>query len=87
MQNISGVQTSFTGSFISLVSILVRRIHREDHMRGKSTGYPETKTYEDGSAKRNIQRKHDHDPNRKEKKQHGGAGGKGKWNDIYDGTH
>eukprot|EP00561_Arcocellulus_cornucervis_P001801 CAMPEP_0185818764 /NCGR_PEP_ID=MMETSP1322-20130828/21158_1 /TAXON_ID=265543 /ORGANISM="Minutocellus polymorphus, Strain RCC2270" /LENGTH=62 /DNA_ID=CAMNT_0028515907 /DNA_START=60 /DNA_END=248 /DNA_ORIENTATION=- len=47
---------------------------------------PETKGTEEGSAKRNITRKHDHDPNRKEKKQHGGGGGKGKWNDLEDGT-
>lgn len=47
---------------------------------------PETKVGEEGSAKRNIQRKNDHDPNRKDKPQHGGAGGKGKWNDTDDGT-
>jgi hypothetical protein len=77
------------GSFIfSLVPIFVstHRIHREEHQRGKAVGIPETKVVEEGSAKRNIQRKHDHDPNRKEKKQHGGAGGKGKWNDMDDGT-
>ena len=28
----------------------------------------------------------DHDPHQKDKKQHGGAGGKGKWNDMDDGT-
>ena len=47
---------------------------------------PETKGTEEGSAKRNITRKHDHDPHRKEKKQHGGGGGKGKWNDLDDGS-
>jgi hypothetical protein len=41
---------------------------------------------DEGSAKRNIARKHDHDPHQKEKKQHGGAGGKGKWNEVDDGT-
>jgi hypothetical protein len=61
-------------------------IHRDEHQRGKAPGIPETKTVEEGSAKRNIQRKHDFDPNRKEKKQHGGAGGKGKWDDTDDGT-
>ncbi|KAL9179081.1 hypothetical protein ACHAXT_000123 [Thalassiosira profunda] len=47
---------------------------------------PETKNTEEGSARRNITRKHDHDPHKKEKKQHGGGGGKGKWNDIDDGS-
>lgn len=47
---------------------------------------PETSKTEEGSARRNIARRHDFDPNRKEKKQHGGGGGKGKWNDIDDGT-
>eukprot|EP00571_Detonula_confervacea_P011188 CAMPEP_0172309840 /NCGR_PEP_ID=MMETSP1058-20130122/10738_1 /TAXON_ID=83371 /ORGANISM="Detonula confervacea, Strain CCMP 353" /LENGTH=61 /DNA_ID=CAMNT_0013022539 /DNA_START=63 /DNA_END=248 /DNA_ORIENTATION=- len=45
---------------------------------------PETKTVEEGSARRNITRKHDRDPHRKEKKQQGGAGGKGKWNKLED---
>jgi hypothetical protein len=47
---------------------------------------PETKVTEEGSAKRNIIRKTNHDPSQKEKKQHGGGGGKGKWNDIADGS-
>ena len=47
---------------------------------------PETRGVEEGSAKRNIARKHDHLPNRKEKKQGGGGGGKGKWNPIDDGS-
>ena len=47
---------------------------------------PETKGVEEGSAKRNITRRHDHDPHRKEKKQGGGGGGKGKWNPTDDGT-
>jgi hypothetical protein len=46
---------------------------------------PETKI-EEGSSRRNIIRKNDHDPTRKEKKQGGGAGGKGKWSDIDDGS-
>ena len=60
------------------------RFHRDEH-KGKNN-VPETKVGEDGTAKRNIQRKHDHDPHRKNKPQHGGAGGKGKWNDMDDGT-
>ena len=47
---------------------------------------PETKGVEEGSAKRNIARRHDHDPHRKEKKQGGGGGGKGKWNPTNDGS-
>ena len=39
-----------------------------------------------GTPKRNINRKHDLDPNQKAKPQHGGAGGKGKWKDIDDGS-
>eukprot|EP00429_Kryptoperidinium_foliaceum_P103617 CAMPEP_0176255212 /NCGR_PEP_ID=MMETSP0121_2-20121125/36925_1 /TAXON_ID=160619 /ORGANISM="Kryptoperidinium foliaceum, Strain CCMP 1326" /LENGTH=64 /DNA_ID=CAMNT_0017595033 /DNA_START=60 /DNA_END=254 /DNA_ORIENTATION=+ len=56
----------------------------EEHHKGRSV-IPETRT-EEGSAKRNIARKHDHDPSRKEKKQHGGAGGKGKWTEVDDGS-
>eukprot|EP00566_Odontella_aurita_P029873 CAMPEP_0113595626 /NCGR_PEP_ID=MMETSP0015_2-20120614/39846_1 /TAXON_ID=2838 /ORGANISM="Odontella" /LENGTH=65 /DNA_ID=CAMNT_0000502973 /DNA_START=447 /DNA_END=644 /DNA_ORIENTATION=- /assembly_acc=CAM_ASM_000160 len=56
------------------------------HGHGKKDGVPETQGTAEGSARRNIARKHDHDPNRKEKKQHGGGGGKGKWNDVDDGT-
>eukprot|EP00549_Striatella_unipunctata_P013673 CAMPEP_0118717634 /NCGR_PEP_ID=MMETSP0800-20121206/28282_1 /TAXON_ID=210618 ORGANISM="Striatella unipunctata, Strain CCMP2910" /NCGR_SAMPLE_ID=MMETSP0800 /ASSEMBLY_ACC=CAM_ASM_000638 /LENGTH=67 /DNA_ID=CAMNT_0006624421 /DNA_START=242 /DNA_END=448 /DNA_ORIENTATION=- len=47
---------------------------------------PETKKVEEGSARRNIARRHDFDPSKKEKKQHGGGGGKGKWNDLDDGS-
>ena len=47
---------------------------------------PETKNIEEGSARRNIARKHDYDPKKKEKKQQGGAGGKGKWNKLDDGS-
>ena len=47
---------------------------------------PETKNIEEGSAKRNITRKHDFNPNRKEKKQGGGGGGKAKWNKLDDGS-
>jgi len=64
---------------------ITQTTNREEHHKGK-TPVPDTKTGDEGSAKRNIQRKHDHDPNRKEKKNHGGAGGKGKWNDLDDGT-
>ena len=59
------------------------RFHSDEH---KSKAVPETKVGEDGTAKRNIQRKNDHEPHRKNKPQHGGAGGKGKWNDVDDGT-
>eukprot|EP00554_Chaetoceros_debilis_P007243 CAMPEP_0194074352 /NCGR_PEP_ID=MMETSP0149-20130528/1492_1 /TAXON_ID=122233 /ORGANISM="Chaetoceros debilis, Strain MM31A-1" /LENGTH=60 /DNA_ID=CAMNT_0038754515 /DNA_START=40 /DNA_END=222 /DNA_ORIENTATION=- len=51
----------------------------------KKDPIPVTKT-EEGSAKRNIIRKGDHDPNRKEKKQGGGGGGKGKWDPLDDGS-
>jgi len=51
----------------------------------KHNQVPETKT-EEGSSKRNIMRRHDFDPTRKEKKQGGGGGGKGKWNDLDDGS-
>ncbi|KAG7337015.1 hypothetical protein IV203_017554 [Nitzschia inconspicua] len=37
----------------------------------KHGSVPETKKVSEGSASRNIARKHDHDPHRKEKKQHG----------------
>jgi hypothetical protein len=58
---------------------------REEHHKGKLS-IPETRVGDEGSAKRNIQRKNDHDPSRKEKPHHGGAGGKGKWIDTDDGT-
>lgn len=40
----------------------VSMIYREEHHKGRSV-IPETRT-EEGSAKRNIARKHDHDPSR-----------------------
>eukprot|EP00581_Thalassiosira_minuscula_P006635 CAMPEP_0183704322 /NCGR_PEP_ID=MMETSP0737-20130205/1683_1 /TAXON_ID=385413 /ORGANISM="Thalassiosira miniscula, Strain CCMP1093" /LENGTH=61 /DNA_ID=CAMNT_0025931161 /DNA_START=149 /DNA_END=334 /DNA_ORIENTATION=+ len=52
----------------------------------KHNKVPETKNIEEGSARRNITRKHDHDPHKKEKKQGGGGGGKGKWNNLDDGS-
>ena len=53
----------------------------------KHSVIPETRVGDEGTAKRNIQRKHDHDPNRKTKPNHGGAvGGKGQWNDVDDGS-
>jgi hypothetical protein len=53
----------------------------------KHSAIPETRVGDEGTAKRNIQRKHDHDPNRKTKPNHGGAvGGKGQWNDVDDGS-
>ena len=60
-------------------------VDRDDEHKGK-TDIPETKTGEEGSSKRNIVRKHDHDPHRKPKPQHGGGGGKGKWSDVGDGS-
>ncbi|CAJ1961181.1 unnamed protein product [Cylindrotheca closterium] len=57
----------------------------EGYAKGKH-GVPETKGTEVGSTKKNITRKNDHDPSRKEKKQHGGGGGKGKWDDLDDGS-
>jgi len=52
----------------------------------KSRQIPDTTKVEEGSSRRNISRKHDFNPSRKDKKQHGGGGGKGKWNDLNDGT-
>ena len=59
---------------------------RSSHCSNEANKIPETTGVTEGSSKRNIVRKHDHDPNRKEKKQHGGGGGKGKWNDLNDGS-
>ncbi|KAL7432620.1 hypothetical protein ACHAXH_003430 [Discostella pseudostelligera] len=61
-------------------------LQTKKHERVDKHKVPETKNIEEGSARRNIARKHDHDPNKKEKKQHGGAGGKGKWDDLDDGS-
>jgi len=52
----------------------------------KTKQIPDTLKVEEGSARRNIARKHDFDPNRKTKKQGGGAGGKGKWGETDDGS-
>jgi hypothetical protein len=60
--------------------------HIRDEIK-KHSAIPETRVGEEGTAKRNIQRKNDHDPNRKTKPHHGGAlGGKGQWNDMDDGS-
>lgn len=56
----------------------LRREHKKNQI-------PETKV-EEGSSRRNIIRKHDYDPLKKEKKQGGGGGGKGKWNGVDDGS-
>ena len=64
-----------------LLPLQLHSLNREQ----KKNQIPETKT-EEGSSRRNIMRKHDYDPLRKEKKQGGGAGGKGKWNDLDDGS-
>jgi hypothetical protein len=45
------------------VFLLSFRFLRDEHHKGKSA-VPETQGTEEGSAKRNIARKHDHDPNR-----------------------
>lgn len=60
-------------------------VYREDQHKGKHS-IPETVTGEEGTAKRNILRKHDHDPHRKDKKNHGGGGGKPKWDILDDGS-
>jgi len=46
----------------------------------------ETQKTKEGSARRNIVRKNDRDPQKKSKKQNGGGGGKGKWNYANDGS-
>eukprot|EP00553_Chaetoceros_curvisetus_P013597 CAMPEP_0204641454 /NCGR_PEP_ID=MMETSP0717-20131115/51138_1 /ASSEMBLY_ACC=CAM_ASM_000666 /TAXON_ID=230516 /ORGANISM="Chaetoceros curvisetus" /LENGTH=60 /DNA_ID=CAMNT_0051662119 /DNA_START=575 /DNA_END=757 /DNA_ORIENTATION=+ len=56
------------------------------HDKNDKKVIPESLKTEEGSARRNIVRKHDHDPNRKEKKQGGGGGGKGKWDPLDDGS-
>eukprot|EP00978_Attheya_sp_CCMP212_P010347 scaffold24995_cov46-Attheya_sp.AAC.1 len=62
-------------------------VHTHTHRTDRANhGVPDTQKTEEGSARRNIARKHDFDPSKKEKKQHGGAGGKGKWNDMNDGS-
>jgi len=70
---------------------LIRVFLTSDHfnantLRLSKHRVPETKNIEEGSAKRNITRKHDFTPNRKEKKQGGGGGGKAKWNKLDDGS-
>eukprot|EP00527_Entomoneis_sp_CCMP2396_P009607 CAMPEP_0198136588 /NCGR_PEP_ID=MMETSP1443-20131203/227_1 /TAXON_ID=186043 /ORGANISM="Entomoneis sp., Strain CCMP2396" /LENGTH=63 /DNA_ID=CAMNT_0043797835 /DNA_START=89 /DNA_END=280 /DNA_ORIENTATION=- len=60
-------------------------VHPKSEDSHRNNAVPETQGTEEGSAKRNIQRKHN--PNEaKDKKQGGGAGGKGKWNDMEDGS-
>eukprot|EP00979_Chaetoceros_neogracilis_P011918 scaffold3045_cov271-Chaetoceros_neogracile.AAC.13 len=70
-----------TSSYLPDASFL----HCRDKNRDKKSTAPESKV-EEGSSKRNIVRKSDHDPNRKEKKQGGGGGGKGNWDPIADGS-
>jgi hypothetical protein len=72
---------------ICLFLPFTRNILRSEEYHKGNVTVPETKIGEEGSAKRNIQRKHDHDPHRKDKPQHGGGGGKGKWNELNDGTY
>ena len=74
---------------IFLTTLLSSSSHNSKHETNSINNdkkVPETRGVEEGSAKRNIARKHDHLPNRKEKKQGGGGGGKGKWNPIDDGS-
>lgn len=47
---------------------------------------PATTGLVEGTPKRNINRRQDFDPHQKSKPQHGGAGGKGKWKDVDDGS-
>lgn len=47
-----------------------RKNNREEFHKGKME-IPETRVGEEGTAKRNIMRKHDHEPHRKDKKQGG----------------
>lgn len=76
------IQNNFSHSPpLFLISSSTRR---EEHHKGKLV--PETTGVEEGSAKRNIQRKHSHDPHQKDKKMGGGAGGKGKWDPLDDGS-
>ncbi|CAB9524807.1 expressed unknown protein [Seminavis robusta] len=58
---------------------------QDEHHKGKAA-VPETTGTSEGSAARNIQRKHNSDPGQKEKKQGGGGGGKGKWDVLDDGS-
>eukprot|EP00977_Amphora_coffeiformis_P009487 scaffold2192_cov170-Amphora_coffeaeformis.AAC.21 len=68
------------GFFLLLLTVL------EDHHKGKAA-VPDTTGVVEGSAKRNIQRKHGDGQNQKEKKNHGGAlGGKGNWDPLDDGS-
>ena len=79
----NAVLSSIIHSFLSHTLSSPLTLNREDHH--SKGAVPATKGTEEGSAKRNIQRKHN--PNeQKEKKQHGGGGGKGKWNDLDDGS-
>jgi hypothetical protein len=61
-----------------------RNVNEKEH---KHNVLPETRNLKEGEPTRNIQRKNDHNfSGEKEKKQHGGAGGKGKWNELDDGS-
>ena len=54
----------------------------------KTSEIPETEKVSEGSSRRNITRRHEYDPKKKEKKQHGGGvGGKGNWNNLDDGSN
>ena len=78
----SDIQTANDPSLMRYFSPLS---YSEEHHKGKSA-IPETRGVEDGSTKRNIQRKHSHDKHSKEKKQGGGGGGKGSWDPMQDGS-
>lgn len=59
-------------------------IHREEYNKGKDA-VPETRGVSEGSAKRIITRKHN-PYDKADKKNHGGGGGKGNWDDLDDGS-
>ena len=58
-----------------------------DTIRANKHKVPETKNIESGSSRRNITRRHDGDPRKKNKKQGGGGiGGKAQWGKLDDGS-
>jgi hypothetical protein len=75
---------SFSHPLLALL-LLPSIFDSEEFHKGK-TSVPETRGVAEGSTKRNIQRKHSHDPKAHAKKQGGGAGGKGKWDPTNDGS-
>ena len=76
---------SFTRFFLHRLTQFTSIDHRDDHGKG-GYGMPATTGLVEGTPKRNINRRQDFDPHQKSKPQHGGAGGKGKWKDVDDGS-